>query len=79
MDSSSIAIMSGVIVLAGGILTALNHKHIRTHLKSKCCDKESEIDIQIDGSPGDKMSYQEPDYKVKISDRPILKINSLDK
>ena len=66
MDSTSIGVMTGLVALAGGLLTALNHKHIRAHLKSKCCDKETNIDFQLDGSP---VKDQEPEYKIKISDR----------
>jgi hypothetical protein len=75
MDSTSIGVMAGLVALAGGLLTALNHKHIRAHLKSKCCDKETDIDFQLDGSPVKDVEkeipikYQEPEYKIKISDR----------
>jgi hypothetical protein len=43
MDSSTIAIITGIVTIAGGILTLLNRKHI----KSKCCKKEL---IEIDNS-----------------------------
>jgi hypothetical protein len=78
MDSSGIIIITGILAAAGGVLTIIHHKHIRAHLKSKCCEKESNIDFQLDGSPVHKIDirepYQQPEYKVKISDRPMPKM-----
>jgi len=78
MDSASIGGIIVAVVSALGMVIGINHKHIRAHVKSKCCGKESNIDVQFDGSPVTEIkrqdTYQEPNYKIKISDRPMPKI-----
>jgi cell division protein FtsX len=51
MDSQMIAVITVAVGAVGGIFAYIfNHKHLRSHMKSNCCGKEVNAEIEIDTS-----------------------------